>query len=327
MISLRRRATVFAGSTILAAPFKTFAQPAGQPARIGFLKYLPLNNEVEIGPFRQGMRELGHVEGTAYVLEVRSADNRPERFPALAEELVKLKPALIWVTTTQGIDAVKKATSTIPIVFGTALDPVQSGYVQSLSRPGGNLTGPSLQAVDLGGKQLELLRSLSPKPARVAVLVSPGTIHSAYFDSIQAAADVLGAQLSRYEAGSMDDIQKALARMRRDRAEALIVATGALFQSNGKAIADIALTAKIPTLFPYVNAVRNGALMCYGPNIADVFRRSARYVDKILKGAKPADLPVEQPTKFELALNTRTAAALGVTLPYSLILRATEVFE
>jgi putative ABC transport system substrate-binding protein len=327
MISRRRRATVFAASAIVAAPFETLAQTPAQPARIGLLKYLPLDNETEIGPFRQGMRELGHVEGKTYVLEVRYADNRPERLPALAEELVKLKPAVIWVTTTLGIDAVKKATSTIPIVFGGAIDPVHSGYVQNLARPGGNMTGMSLQAVDLGGKQLELLRSLSPRPTRVAVLVSPGTVHAAYFGAMQAAANVLGVQLSRYEAGSLGEIQKALARMRGDRAEALIVSTGALFRSDGKNIAAIALRGKISTLFPYVDAVQGGALMCYGPNIEDVFRRSARYVDRILKGAKPADLPVEQPTKFHMAVNKKTAAALGVTLPTPLLLQATEVFE
>ena len=322
----RRTLIIAAAAGALAASLRAAHQSA-RPARVGFLKYLPLNDEVELGPFRQGMRDLGHVEGKTYVLEIRSADNRPERMPALAEELVRLKPDLIWVTTTPGTDAVKKATSSIPVVFGAALDPVVSGYVQSLTRPGGNLTGPSLMTLDIAGKQLELLRVMIPRLAQCGVLVSPGKTHTAYMSNIDDAAKLLAVRVARYEAAMLAEIESAISAMRRDGAEAVIIATGPVFQSNRKAIAALALKARMVILFAYLEAVRDGGLLCYGPNIADVFRRSATYVDKILKGAKPADLPVEQPTRFQLAVNLKTANALGIKMPREMLLRADEVIE
>ena len=326
----RRRCALMVGAVAaagaLAAPLRAAHQSA-LPARIGFLKFLPRDDEVELGPFRQGMRELGHVEGKTYMLEIRSANNKPERMAALAEELVRLKPDVIWVTTTAGIDAVKKATSSIPVVFGASLDPVLSGYVQSLGRPGGNMTGLSLMASDLAGKQLELLRVMIPKLVHGAVLVSQGKTHAAYMSNIEAAAKLLAVRVARYEAGTLAEVESAISAMRRDGAEAVIIATGPVFQSNRKAIAALALNARMATLFPYLQAVRDGGLLCYGPNIADVFRRSAAYVDKILKGTKPADLPVEQPTRFQLAVNLKTANALGIKMPREMLLRADEVIE
>ena len=325
-MSGRRRILVAAGAVAGASSLRSLAQPA-KPARIGFLKFLPRDDEVELGPFRQGMRELGHVEGKTYMLEIRSADSRPERMPALAEELVRLKLDVIWVASTPGIDAVKKATSSIPVVFGAALDPVQNGFVQSLARPGGNVTGLSLMASDIAGKQLELLRVMMPKLAHSAVLVSPGKTYAAYMSNIEAAAKLLAVRVARYEAATLAEVESAISAMRRDGAEAVIIATGPVFQSNRKAIAALALKARMATLFPYIEAVRDGGLLCYGPNIADVFRRSAAYVDKILKGAKPADLPVEQPTRFQLAVNLKTANALGIKMPREMLLRADEVIE
>lgn len=326
MIARRQIVLASCAVALSLSPVALAQQPA-RPARVGFLKFLPRDNEVELGPFRQGMRELGQVEGKTYVLEIRSADNNAERMPALAAELVKLNPDVIWVTTTPGIEAVKNATRTIPIVFGASLDPVLSGYVRSLARPGGNLTGISLQVNDIAGKQLELLRLMVPKLARVAALVSPGQIHAAFLNNLETAANTLGVRVLRQEAGTLPEVESGIAAMRREGAQAMIVATGPVFQSNRKAIADLALKARLPNLFPYIDAVRDGGLICFGTNIGDAFRHSAKYVDRILKGAKPADLPVEQPTKFDLVINARTAKALGLRIPHDLLQRADEVIE
>jgi putative ABC transport system substrate-binding protein len=311
----------------IATSISAFAQQPSQPRRIGFLKFLPVTDEIELGPFRQGMRELGHVEGKSYVLEIRSADNKPGRMSALAEELVTLKPDVIWVTTTPGIEAVKKATTSIPVVFGASFDPVLSGYVRTLARPGGNLTGLSLMTLEIAGKQLELLRAALPKLARVAVLVSPGKTHAGFVSALEDAAKPLKVAVSRYEAASLAELETVIPAMRRNSVEGVIVGTGPVFQSNRKMIIDLGLKATMPTLFPYIEAMRDGALLCYGPSLTDTFRRSASYVDKILKGAKPADLPVEQPTKFEMGVNVKTAKALGITIPQALLLRADEVIE
>ena len=326
---MRRREWIFGTTACLGVCLArgSFAQTPGKIARIGFLKFLPRDNEVELGPFRQGMRELGQIEGKTYVLEIRSADNNAERMPALAADLVKLNPDVIWVTTTPGIEAVKNATRMIPIVFGASLDPVLSGFVRSLARPGGNLTGISLQVNDIAGKQLELLRLMVPKLARVAALVSPGQIHAAFLSNLETAAKTLGVRVMPQEAGSLPEVESSIATMRREGAQAMIVATGPVFQSNRKVIADFALKARLPNLFPYIQAVQDGGLICFGANIGDAFRRSAKYVDRILKGAKPADLPVEQPTKFDLVINARTAKALGLSIPNDLLQRADEVIE
>ena len=326
---MRRREWIF-GTTACLGNFLargSFAQTPGKIARVGFLKFLPRDNEVEFGPFRQGMRELGQVEGKTYVLEIRSADNNAERMPALAAELVKLNPDVIWVVTTVGTEAVKNATRTIPVVFGAAADPVLSGYVQSLARPGGNLTGISLQAHEIAGKQLELLRSMVPKLARIAAFVSPGQAHAPFVSSLEIAAKTLGVRVLRQEVRTLTEIESGIAAMRSEGAQGMIVATGPIFQANRKVIADLALKARLPSVFPYIEAVRDGGLLCFGANLGDAFRRSAKYVDRILKGAKPADLPVEQPIKFDLVINARTAKALGLSIPHDLLQRADEVIE
>ncbi len=310
----------------MTSAFPSLAQQPGRPARIGFLKYLPRDDEAELASFRQGMRELGHVEGKTYTLEIRVADSKVERLPALAEELVRLKPDVIWVTTTAGVRAVVNATKTIPVVCGSFSNPVRDGLVQSLARPGGNLTGPSLMTGDLAGKQLEMLREILPKLSRLATFIVPEN-HVIFLGELELAAKLLGVRVSLYEAVTLQDVEKAISTARSTGAQAVLVGTAALFRTNRKAIADLALKARLPTLFPYLEAVQDGGLICYGPSITDVFRRSAQYVDKILKGAKPGDLPVEQPTTFDLAINKKTAAALGVKFPYSILIRATNVIE
>lgn len=329
MIPTRRRSFLLSVSTLLATPSRLLAQqPPARPARIGFLKIQPLQYEVEITPFRQGMRELGHVEGKTYVLEVRSADNNYGRVPALAEELVNLKPDVIWVATTPAVSAVKSATRSIPIVSGAFMDPVQDGLVQSFARPGGNLTGPSLMVVDLAGKQLEFLRTVMPKLSRVAFVGGSSKYFTPFLSALEGSARTLGVRISTSGATTtLADFEKAILAARRNGDEALILPTSPAVLLHRKAIADMATRERLATIFPYIEAVQDGGLLCYGPNLADVFRRSAQYVDKILKGAKAADLPIEQPTKFDLGVNLKTASVLDIKMPTSILIQATNVIE
>ena len=320
---------VIAGS-LLAAPLAAEAQPAAQVPRIGYLALNPAANPHLHEAFRQGLRDLGYVEGRNIVIEYRDAEGKPERLPALAAELVALKVAVLVAQPTVTALAAKRATRTIPIVFPVA-EPVTSGLVTSLARPGGNITGLSILAPEMGGKGLELLKQAVPGVSRVAVLWDPGAFPEGTTKDmrkeVEGAARVLGLRLQFIEARGPEDFDRAFSDMTRARAGALTVLGGSMFFSQRRRLVDLAAKNRLPAVYQWREGVDAGGLMAYGPSVPDLFRRAATYVDKILKGAKPGDLPVEQPTKFELVINLKTAKALGLTIPPSLLQRADQVIE
>jgi ABC-type uncharacterized transport system substrate-binding protein len=317
--------TLLAGAAAVAWPLAARAQQPAMPV-IGFLgSATPSAWSHWVAAFVQRLRELGWIEGRTVAIEYRWAEGRDERATEIAAELVRLKVDVI-VTGGATISA-KQATSGIPIVFALAGDPVGSGLVASLARPGGNVTGLSVQATDLAGKRLEFLRELVPGLRRLAIMVNvgyPGTMLE--MDEVQAAARTLGLEVAKLEIRRADDIASAFEALK-GRTEALYVPAEPLVNSNRIRINTLALGARLPTMFGFREYVEAGGLMSYGPNIPHLFRRAADYVDKILRGAKPGELPVEQPTKFELVINLTTAKALGLTVPESFLLRADEVIE
>ena len=271
---------------------------------------------------------MGWIEGKAFAFERRYAENRPERLPELAAELVQLNVDVIVGVGTLAPLAAKRATTTIPIVMTAAGDPLGSGLVATLAQPGGNVTGRSLMAPELGGKRLELLKELLPRLARVAVLWHAANPYSArVFKQVQAAGGTLGIEVQSLEMRDPDDLDGAFETVRRQHPDALITVEDPLTFTNRKRIADFAIGQQLPSLSGLSEFAAAGGLMSYVANQADLFRRAAGYVDKILKGAKPADLPVQQPTKFESVINLKTAKALGITIPPSLLARADEVIE
>ena len=302
-------------------------QPAGIP-RIGLLIGSSASSySARVEAFRRRLRELGYVEGKNIVIEYRYAEGKLERLPDLAAELVGLKVDVI-VTTGTGILAAKKASPTIPIVFGVAPEPVGAGFVSSLARPGGNITGLSLMGPDLDGKRLELLKEAFPKVARVAFLWgSSGARGNLVLTDMEAAAKALGLKLQSLEVRSLDDFERVFAGAKREGAQALITQAGGLITNQQRQVLDFAAKNRLPAMYPNSEFVEAGGLMSYAPNIADLFRRAADYVDKILKGAKPADIPVEQPTKFEFVINLKTAKQIGVTIPSSVLARADRVIK
>ncbi len=316
----------------LAAPLTAEAQQAAKIARIGYLSGASLAASPHLREaFRQGLRELGYVEGRNVVIEYRDAEGKPERFSALAAELVALKVDVIVASNTGAALAAKQATRTLPIVFAAAADPVTSGLVASLARPGGNVTGLSALAPELVGKGLELLSQAVPGVSRVAVLWQSGALDERTDKDMLKAAEVaaraLGVRLQFAEARVPADFDRAFSDMTRARAGALTVLTSVMFVNERRRLVALAAKNRLPAAYPQRDFVDAGGLMSYGPNAADLYRRAATYVDKILKGAKPGDLPVEQPTKFELAINFKTAKALGLTIPQSLLQRADEVIH
>lgn len=315
------------GAGCLSVLLPALAQQQGnRPPRVGFLNFIDSNLAVTVDPFREGMRELGHVEGKTYVLEVRTADGKPDRLPALAAELVRLKVDVIVAVARQGIRAAQQATNAIPIVFGGAADPIGSGYAKSLARPGGNMTGVSLMSSDLDTKRLELLKTIMPRLSRVAVLVYPQmSAHLGLLKNIEPAARQLRVTILQIDASTPEEIERGFAAMRREHADAVIVPVDPFFFSRRQQIADLALKHRMASVFAYREPVEAGGLMGYGYSIPDAYRRAATYVDKILKGTRPGDLPIEQPTRFELTINRKTAKALGLTIPQELLLRADEV--
>jgi putative ABC transport system substrate-binding protein len=323
---------------LVAAPRVAEAQQARKVYRIGYLSpSSPSDPERLASPFgerglaafRQGLRELGYVEGENIAIEKRWAEGRFERLPDLAAELVRLKVDVIVSVVTQASLAAKHATRTIPIVMVAAGDPLGSGLVASLARPGGNVTGPSSMYSDLVGKQLEVLKEIVPKLSRVAVLWNPANAawHAQMLKATGVAAPALGLQVQLLEARGPDELEGAFAAMTRQHASALLVAVDVIFALHARRIADLAAKRHLPAMYGSSEHVEAGGLISYAPNIPDVFRRAATYVDKILKGAKPGYLPVEQPTKFELVINLKTAKALGLTIPPSLLARADQVIE
>ena len=310
---------------LLAAPLAAEAQQPAKIPRIGILRSgSPPDPFVEA--FRQGLRELGYVEGRNISIEYRWAKGRNERLPDLAADLVRLKVDIIVVGGFQAL-AAKRATTTIPIVMAVAPDPVGTGLVASLARPGGNVTGFASLSDALPGKWMELLKETLPRVSRVAVLWDPATSADLVRDS-EAAARALGVRLQTLKVGRPEDVGTAFAEAQKNRAEGLVVLASAFFQAHRTRLVELAAKHRLPTM--YFNedfVVGSGGLMSYSADFKDLFRRSATYVDKILKGAKPADLPVEQPTKFELVINLKTAKALGLAIPRSLLLRADQILE
>jgi putative ABC transport system substrate-binding protein len=317
---------------LLAAPLATQGQQAAKAARIGYLANTPpAAYPQQHEAFLQGLRDLGYVKDRNLVIEYRFAEGKPERLPALAAELVALKVDVIVVGSTPHALAAKQATRTLPIVFISAADPVTSGLVTSLARPGGNVTGLSNLAPELVGKGLELLKQAVPGVSRVAVLWQPGgsgeRTDKDMLKAADAAALALGVRLQAVEARGPADIDRAFSEMTKARAGALTVLRSAMFFGERRRLVDLAAKNRLPAVYFFREFVDAGGLMAYGPNQADLNRRAATYVDKILKGAKPADLPVEQPTKFELVINLKTAKALGLTIPQSVLGRADEVIQ
>jgi putative ABC transport system substrate-binding protein len=278
--------------------------------------------------FRQGLRDHGHVEGKDFVLEIRYAEAGVERLPELARELVGLKPDVIVAVTDPSIVVVKRETQTIPIVMAFSADPAGTGLVASLARPGGNVTGLSTIAPELSGKRVELLREVVPGLSRVALLWNPDVRGSVLdYKEAEAAARSLHLELQSVELSRVEDLDRALSAVMKGRAQALIVVSNPMVVARRGAVASFAQRNRPPSMSGSRLDVEAGGLMSYGPNFRDMFRRAAAYVDKILKGAKPGDLPVEQPIRFELVINLKTARALGLTIPQSLLGRADQVIQ
>ena len=327
----RRRVILAFGAGALSGPLASFAQQPGKVWRVGFLSWRHLefvDSDIYYGPFVQGMRELGYVVGRNLVIEWRSAEGKSERLHELATELVQLKVDVLVTAATAPALAAQKATTAIPIVMMTLGDPVGSGLVTSLARPGGNSTGLSIMTAELAPKLLEILRGMVPKVTRVAVLVNPSNASStASLKGVQAAAQKVGVKIQPVEASTPQEIANAFPVVVRQDAEALIVTLDPLLQQQRNQIVELAAKQRLPSIGAYGVYVEAGGLVSYGQNLTENYRRAATYVDKIFKGANPGDLAVEQPTTFELVINLRTARALGIKVPQSILLQATKVIE
>jgi putative tryptophan/tyrosine transport system substrate-binding protein len=317
---------VLGGAT--AWPLAARAQQAGKLPTIGLLDpSTPSSDGQLLAAFVQRLRELGWVEGRNVAIEIRWGEGRSERFAEIAAELVKLKVAVIVTYGTAPVIAAKKATPVIPIVFALAGDPVGSGLVASLARPGSNVTGLSLQTTDIAAKRIELLRAVVPTLSRLAILGNADNpTNLAEMREVLATARTLGLEAKTLDIRRTEDIVPAIEALK-GGADALYVAGDPLFNANRVRINILAVGARLPTISIQRENVEAGGLMSYGPNFPDLFRRAAEYVDKILRGAKPAEIPVEQPTKFELVVNLVTAKALGIDVPATLLARADEVIE
>jgi ABC-type uncharacterized transport system substrate-binding protein len=326
----RRELLLGFGLGTLSSSFPLLAQQS-KVARIGILVARSRPTAAEPDPFWglfvQGMRELGYVEGKNLSMEWRYAEGKHERLAGLAAELVQLKPSVI-VTHGTPAEALKQASTTIPVVVATFSDPVSDGFAKSLARPGGNFTGLSLISAEISAKRVELLRTMLPTLSRIAVLMDPGlSYHPALLQHVQAAARTLAIQVVPVEARNLPEIERAFETMAREGVQATIVPEGSLFVQHRRRIGEIAIKHRIATMFGGPLGVRAGMLIGYGADTSYAYRRAADYVDKILKGARPGDLPIEQPTKFFLALNAKTAKVLGITIPREMLVRADEVIE
>ena len=318
----RERLTVLLALGLLVAPLVAAGQPAAKIVRVGSLGVTPpVPSTTEA--FRQGLRELGWVEGRNLSIEFRDAGGKPERLADLAAELVRLKVEVIVARGSQATGAAKRATSTIPIVMSASGDAVGTGLVASLARPGGNVTGLTFIAPESSGKRLELLKEALPGATRVAVLWNPADPpRKLELRETEGAAQRLGVKLLSVEVEGPEDLERRFSTIAGERAQALIVFTDPITTAHRKRIADLAIKSRLPMISGFSEYAEAGALMSYGPSLPALYRRAATYVDKILKGAKAADLPVEQPTTFELVINLKTARALGLTIPQSLLARA-----
>ena len=323
----RREFITLLGGAAAAWPFAAYAQQPTMPV-VGFLRSATLADVPHwVAAFRQGLKEAGFVEGQNVAIEFRSADNQLDRLPALVADLIR-QPVAVIVGNTDAARAAMAATATVPIVFASGSDPVRDGLVASLNRPGGNVTGLVYFSAVLGAKRLELLRQLVPGATKIAVLVNPNTpLTEAERKDVQAAAQVIGQQLIIIDISSDRDIETAFATFVQRGASALLVGTGGFLNSNRERIAAVANRHALPASYSQREGVVAGGLMSYGPSISDAYRQAGIYSGRILNGEKPADLPVMQSTKFELVLNLKTAKALGLTIPPSLLVAADEVME
>ena len=313
----------------LAAPTLADAQQPPKVSRIGWLSPgSPTSHADRLNAFRQGLRELGYVEGQNIAIEYRWAEGEFDRLPDLAADLVRLQVDVIVTAATPPTSAAKQATRTIPIVVAVGSDLIGTGLVASLARPGGNITGLTAHLPELSGKRLQLLKETVPRVSRVAVLWNPGNPSAApNWKETEAAARTLGVTLQSHEVTEVNELAKAFAAMTRGAAAGLVVMPDPVLTIHRKRIADLAAKSRLPAIYVAREFVDIGGLMAYGPSIIDMYRRSATLVDKILKGRKPADLPVEQPMRFELVINMKTAKALGLTFPQTILIRADQVIE
>ena len=321
----RRDFMALVSNAVAARPLRALAQEPGKIWRMGFIAQ---GSEQFYDALFEGLRELGYAEGRNLIVERRYAEGHAERFPEFAAEMVRLKVDIVVVSTTPAALAVKNATTTIPVVFPNAISPVESGVVASLAHPGGNVTGGAAQTAILSTKRLAILKEVVPGLSRGAVLWNAANPALAYpWRQTQSAAGELGVTLQSVEVRDPKDIASAFAIMSQDRFDALIVLQDALTLQHRKEIIDFAIEKRLPGMFVAKEWVVAGGLMSYGENLADMYRRGAYFVDKILKGAKPADLPVEQVTKFELVLNLKTAKAMGLVIPATFLATADDVIE
>ena len=304
------------------------AQQPKKVPRIGFLSVTSSGQDPRLEAFRQGLREMGYVEGKNFTLEYRSAEGKFDRLPALAAELIRLNVDVIVTQGTPAAAAAKNATSTIPIIVSGGTDPVATGLVSSLARPGGNITGVTIMNEELAGKRLELLKETSPKVSRIGVLwnsANPGA--AVVFKQTQSAAQELRLSLQSLEVQTVNDLQGAFEAATRSGVNGLALLATSPITDHLKLVADLAVKNRLPSIYDRSDFVEAGGLMSYGPNVPDMSRRAAIYVDKVLKGANPGDLPVERPTKFELVINLKTAKALGLTIPPVVMMRAEKVIK
>jgi putative tryptophan/tyrosine transport system substrate-binding protein len=322
------KATIQLAATLLllALTIPAQAQQAKKVPRIGYLRFIEF--PAYDSAFRNGLSDLGYVERENIQVEYRFAGGSLARLAEFAAELVSLKVDVIVAGSTQSIDAAKRATKTIPIVFPVTFDPVESGFVASLARPGGNLTGLSTVNPDAAAKRVELLKEVLPQISRLAVLRNPINSGSQFpLKETEAGAKQLGIRLQTLEARSPEELEGVFRLATSERAGALIVIVDALFNAEQQRISELALRHRLPAMFDSAQYVEAGGLISYGANLSDLFRRAATYVDKILKGAKPGDLPVEQPTKFDLVINLKTAKQIGLTIPPQVLARADKVIK
>src|SRR5262245_17923128 len=327
---MRRIGLAVSALSVVLALHLADAQQAPQIAKIGYLSAsTPAASAHLLEAFRQGLGELGYVDGKTFVLEIRFAEGRTERLPDLARELVRLKMDVIVTATDVAVAAARQQTRTIPIVMASSTDPLGTGFVASLARPGGNVTGLSTMSPELDGKRLELLREVVPKLSRVAFLWNPevrGAVLN--YNQTEGAARSLGLQLQSVEATHAEELDRAFSAITEQRAQAVIVPSPnpVTFANRGRIVSFVQWN-RLPSMYSVREYVDAGGLISYGTNVADSYRRAATFVDKVLKGAKPADLAVEQPTKFELVINFKTAKALGLTIPQPLLLRADHAIQ
>ena len=325
---MRRRQFIALLGGAAAWPLAAQAQQAAKVFRIGFLFYGSSGPSPELDAFRRGLREFGYIEGQNIAVEYRFASGQVERLPDLAAELVRLKPDVIVAPATPASLAAKQATGTIPIVFAGVADAVGAGLIANLARPDGNVTGLTSISAELGGKRLELVKRLVNNASRVAVLYNPADRSNVLvLKELQEAAPALTLTLQPVEVREPGEFEGAFAAMTRDRADAMFGSAGILTFQHRQTVVDLAANSRLPTLWGHRQFVEAGGLMSYAVNFYDQIRRTAAYVDQILKGAKPGDLPVQQPTKFEFMLNLKTAKALGLTIPSGVIAIADEVIE